>query len=47
MADLNIELNTQIVLCPGWNDGAVLDETIADLSTLGEQPGASLLYRLV
>ena len=37
MADLNIELNTQIVLCPGWNDGAVLDETIADLSTLGEQ----------
>ena len=26
-----IELQTQIVLCPGINDGAVLDQTIADL----------------
>lgn len=27
-----IEMNTQIVLCPEWNDGAELDRTIADLS---------------
>jgi len=29
-----IEVHAQIVLCPGWNDGAVLDRTLADLSTL-------------
>lgn len=29
-----IEVHTQIVLCPGWNDGEVLDATIADLATL-------------
>lgn len=26
-----IEMNTQIVLCPEWNDGAELDRTIAEL----------------
>ncbi len=29
-----IELHTQIVLCPGINDGKVLDRTISDLTTL-------------
>lgn len=29
-----IEIHTQVVLCPGWNDGAVLDQTIGDLLTL-------------
>lgn len=29
-----IEIHTQVVLCPGWNDGEVLDRTIADLLTL-------------
>ena len=29
-----IEVHAQIVLCPGWNDGAVLDRTLVDLSTL-------------
>jgi len=26
-----IELHTQIVVCPGWNDGQVLEQTLADL----------------
>ncbi|CAN5848687.1 DUF512 domain-containing protein [soil metagenome] len=30
-----IEVHTQIVLCPGWNDGEHLDRTIADLWELG------------
>jgi putative radical SAM enzyme (TIGR03279 family) len=30
-----IEVHTQIVLCPGWNDGAHLDRTIDDLWALG------------
>lgn len=32
LAEHDIEMNTQIVLCPEWNDGAELDRTIADLS---------------
>lgn len=31
-----IEVNCQIVLCPGINDGAALERTISDLSGLGE-----------
>ena len=31
MADAGIQLHTQIVLCPGWNDGAELDRTLSDL----------------
>jgi putative radical SAM enzyme (TIGR03279 family) len=30
-----IEVHTQVVLCPGWNDGAHLDRTIDDLWQLG------------
>lgn len=30
----NIYINCQVVLCPGVNDGEVLAETVADLSTL-------------
>jgi putative radical SAM enzyme (TIGR03279 family) len=33
LTDHNIELHTQIVLCPGWNDGDVLKQTIRDLQT--------------
>ncbi len=29
------EVHTQVVLCPGWNDGPHLDHTIADLWALG------------
>lgn len=29
-----IEVHTQIVLCPGWNDGPVLTDTINDLADL-------------
>ncbi|HHY82720.1 MAG TPA: DUF512 domain-containing protein [Clostridiales bacterium] len=34
MADAGIQLHTQIVLCPGWNDGSELDRTISDLWNL-------------
>ena len=30
-----IEVHTQVVLCPGWNDGTHLDRTIEDLWRLG------------
>jgi putative radical SAM enzyme (TIGR03279 family) len=30
-----IEVHAQVVLCPGWNDGAHLERTIADLWSLG------------
>lgn len=30
-----LEVHTQVVLCPGWNDGAHLDRTIDDLWALG------------
>ncbi len=29
-----IEVHSQIVLCPGWNDGKILDKTVADLGAL-------------
>jgi putative radical SAM enzyme (TIGR03279 family) len=31
-----LEVHTQIVLCPEWNDGPHLDRTLADLYELGE-----------
>jgi putative radical SAM enzyme (TIGR03279 family) len=31
-----LDVHTQVVLCPEWNDGAHLDRTIEDLWTLGE-----------
>jgi putative radical SAM enzyme (TIGR03279 family) len=34
LGDMGIELHTQIVACPGINDGAVLERTIADLAAL-------------
>ena len=35
LIDAAIDVHTQVVLCPGWNDGPELDKTIADLSALG------------
>lgn len=32
LAEHGIEMNTQVVLCPEWNDGAELDRTIEELS---------------
>lgn len=32
-----IEVHAQIVLCPGHNDGEILDRSLIDLGTLGEQ----------
>ena len=34
LGELGIEANTQVVLCPGVNDGAALDRTIRDLAAL-------------
>ena len=31
-----LEVHTQVVLCPGWNDGAELDRTIRELYALGD-----------
>lgn len=36
LSDGGLLINAQIVLCPGYNDGAELDRTIADLAALGE-----------
>lgn len=37
LTEAGIEVHTQIVLCPDWNDGAVLDQTLDDLATLHPQ----------
>ncbi len=44
LAAAGVELHLQVVLCPGWNDGAVLEETVlhtgalASVSDLGVVP---------
>jgi putative radical SAM enzyme (TIGR03279 family) len=35
LTDAGLEVHTQVVLCPGWNDGAHLERTIEDLWALG------------
>ena len=35
-AEAGIRLECQLVLCPGWNDGAQLARSMADLAALGE-----------
>jgi len=35
-AENGLEVHTQVVLCPGWNDGVHLDRTIDDLWSLGD-----------
>lgn len=34
LADARITMHTQVVLCPGVNDGAALEKTVADLAAL-------------
>ncbi len=36
LADNRVHMNGQIVLCPGFNDGAELDRTLMELSDVGE-----------
>lgn len=36
LADGGLNINAQIVLCPGYNDGEELERTIADIASLGE-----------
>lgn len=35
LAEAGIDVHTQVVLCPGWNDGGHLDRTLDDLWALG------------
>ncbi len=35
LLDAGLEVHTQAVICPGWNDGPRLDQTMADLYALG------------
>ena len=35
LAAAGIEIHTQVVLCPGWNDGAILERTFRELLELG------------
>lgn len=40
LAQNGIELHTQIVLCPGWNDGSYLEQSFRDLHALRrDEPG--------
>ncbi len=34
LADAKIQVHGQVVLCPGYNDGAVLEQTVRDLAAL-------------
>jgi putative radical SAM enzyme (TIGR03279 family) len=36
LTDNGLDVHTQVVLCPGWNDGAHLERTMRDLHGLGE-----------
>jgi putative radical SAM enzyme (TIGR03279 family) len=36
LTENGLSVHTQVVLCPGWNDGAHLDRTMDDLFGLGE-----------
>jgi len=42
LAELGIEVHTQVVLVPGLNDGEHLARTVADLTSLYQKPVASL-----
>ncbi|MEN8005454.1 MAG: DUF512 domain-containing protein [Candidatus Krumholzibacteriota bacterium] len=35
LVSAGIEIHTQVVLCPGWNEGPILEKTFRDLLTLG------------
>lgn len=35
LAEGGVDIHTQIVLCPGWNDGEQLEKTVRDLAALG------------
>ncbi|SHI73917.1 putative radical SAM enzyme, TIGR03279 family [Malonomonas rubra DSM 5091] len=37
LTDAGIELHTQVVVCPEWNDGDALDKTISDLAAFYPQ----------
>ncbi|MBD3221576.1 DUF512 domain-containing protein [bacterium] len=50
LAQNGIELHTQIVLCPGWNDGPHLEQSFRDLFALrrlGDEPGGVVSLAIV
>jgi putative radical SAM enzyme (TIGR03279 family) len=40
LVENGIEVHTQVVLCPGWNDGAILERTYRDLVALAPRVGS-------
>jgi len=38
LCEAGIEIHTQVVLCPGWNDGAILEKTFRELLELAAPP---------
>jgi len=46
LADAGITMHTQVVLCPGLNDGADLEKTVADLSALHPRVGSLAIVPL-
>ncbi|MBW2704642.1 MAG: DUF512 domain-containing protein [Deltaproteobacteria bacterium] len=42
LAEANIEIHTQVVLCPGWNDGKILEQTFFDLLDLATPANTDL-----
>jgi putative radical SAM enzyme (TIGR03279 family) len=43
LKDAGLRFHCQVVLCPGWNDGAVLDRTLRELSELWPAAGSVAL----
>lgn len=43
LADSGIEIHTQVVLCPGWNEGKVLEKTFFDMLDLATAADTDLM----
>ncbi len=48
LKEAEIEIHAQVVLCPGWNDGPILEQTFRDLLSLAPGfPGSSAPFQPV
>ncbi len=43
LASSGIEIHTQVVLCPGWNDGPILEKTFFDMLALATPANTDLM----
>ncbi len=43
LAEAGIEIHTQVVLCPGWNEGKILEQTFFDLLELATAANTDLM----